>query len=628
MAMTIEDITEAERRDLMQPLLQPTSDEKAARDHVRLRYNILHDRVVERELNQWIIDMYHQPEIAAEVMRHKMRLHNPVKRAVDQLAVLYQRKPTREIRKGKNALKGPTQQWNDFLRSMLYDKQMRKLNRYAILANAGVNVLRPRKLGGKTIFDFLPVLKSIGRAVREDGAAMQDPPGILAWLTCDPDAYHIRRDPSAPVLATADSRWILQWNAELKMLPALAIEHGLGRFPGATFRNTLPDDSCPLDYWDPWTNGPIVEAQQHTFRIVAEMNWTRKTQAGKIITATMDDDRPGEKPFAGQVPGDRDTVLIARGQQASVAVHDLTTLVTGFREHLDLIQNVSMEILTGTVSAFVAPDPGQPMDPEIAKRMHGSLSQHQEDQIDHFELTEHELAEVLAQWSGRLGLDVPASEQVRDGFSVSFTELPALETPKERLEIHEKRVAMGLESLIDARVEETGETREEAREQIERRLTEQADFNDIRTTRNSPASATGNAIVDPARPGERDEQTTGRFGGQASPNTPDSREEGESEERRAAPPSSPPPPPPRPAPAQAAAPEKESGDDEQESADEAEASPSATPIEPLNGAQMLAVVAIAEKVAAKTLPRDAAVAIVRAGLPPERAALAEDMVPK
>lgn len=516
MAMTIQDLTEPERRELFGGLLEPTQEERAARDHVRLRYNILHDRVSERELDQWIVDMYHQPEIAVEVMRHKMRLHNPIKRVVDRLAVLYQRKPNREVRRGERALIDATKKWNAALRKMLYDKQMRKLNRYAILANAGVNVLRPRKLAGRTIFDFVPVLKSVGRAVREDDASMQDAPGVLAWLTVDPHDYRVVHDPQRPIFATADSRWILQWNRKMEMLPSLAIEHGLGRFPGATFRNTLPDDSCPLDFWDPWTNSPIVEAQRHVFRIVAEMNWTRKTQAGKIITATINDETPaGAQPFSGQTPGDRDAVLVARGNAVQVAVHDLVTLITGFKEHLDLIQDVSMEILTGTVSTFVAPDPGRPLDPEIAKRMQGAISQHQEDQIDYFEATEHEHAEVIAAWGAKLGLDLPPVEQVRDGFAVGFSELPALETPMERLALHKERIALGIESVIDARVEETGESREEAKIAIERMLEEQAAFNEIRTKRNSAADPT-QAIDDPTAPGEREEAETGRMGGTIS----------------------------------------------------------------------------------------------------------------
>lgn len=516
MAMTIQDLTAPERADLLNVLLNPTTEERAARNHVRLRYNILHDLVSDRDLNQWIVDMYHQPEIALEVMRHKMRLHNPIKRVVDRLAVLYQRKPTREIRSGEQPIKGATEKWNAFLRPMLYDKQMRKLNRYAILANAGVNVLRPRKLGGKTVFDFVPVLKSIGRAVREDGSTMQDPPGILAWLTVDPNDYRTMHDAEAPIIATADSRWILRWNRKLQMVAALSIEHNLGRFPGSTFRNTLPDDACPLDFWDPWTNSPIVEAQKHVFRIVAEMNWTRKTQAGKIITATINDETPsGAQPITGQTPGDRDAIIVARGNAVQMAVHDLVVLVGGFKEHLDLIQDVAMEILTGTVSTFVAPDPGRPLDPEIARRMHGALAQHQEDQIDFFEMTEADHAEVLAAWGSKLGLDVPPVEQVRDGFAIGYTELPALETPMERLELHEKRIKLGIESIVDARVEETGETPEEAKVQIIRKLEEQAMFNDIRTTRNSPAEPT-QSIDDPAAPGERDEASTGRMGGTIS----------------------------------------------------------------------------------------------------------------
>lgn len=522
MAMTIQDLTEPERRELFGGLIEPTQEERAARNHVRLRYNILHDRVSERELDQWIVDMYHQPEIAAEVMRHKMRLHNPIKRVVDRLAVLYQRKPTREIRRGDTPLKDATKRYNAALRPMLYDKQMRKLNRYAILANAGVVVLRPRRTGGKTIFDFLPVLKSVGRVVREEGAAMQEAPGILAWLTGDPYDYRVMSDSAAPVIATADSRWILRWNRNGDMLPEHAVEHGLGRFPGATFRNTLPDDSCPLDFWDPWTNSPIVEAQRHVFRIVAEMNWTRKTQAGKIITATVNDERPqGAKPFTGQTPGDRDSILVAHGEGVSVSVHDLVVLIGGFKEHLDLIQDVSMEILTGTVSTFVAPDPGRPLDPEIAKRMHGALAQHQEDQIDHFEQTEHELAEVVTTWGGKLGLDLPPVEQVRDGFAIGFAELPALETAKERLELHKERIALGIESVIDARIEETGESRDEAKFEIIRKLEEQAEFNDLRTKRNSAADPTKaadppTAIEDEAHPGEREEAATGRAGGTIS----------------------------------------------------------------------------------------------------------------
>lgn len=523
MAMTIQDITEPERRELFGGLLEPTQSERLAREHVRLRYNILHDRVSERDLDQWIVDMYHQPEIAVEVMRHKMRLHNPIKRVVDRLAVLYQRKPTREFRDGEQVLIDESKQWTDALRLMLYDKQMRKLNRYAILANAGVVVLRPRKAGGRTIFDFVPVLKSVGRAVREDGAAMHDAPGILAWLLVDPSEYRVIANASTPVLATADSRWILQWNRKMEMIPELAVEHGLGRFPGATFRNTLPDDSCPLDFWDPWTNSPIVEAQRHVFRIVAEMNWTRKTQAGKLITAVVNDERPhGAKPFAGQVPGDRDSVMIAYGE-VQTAVHDLTVLVGGFKEHLDLIQDVAMEILTGTVSTFVAPDPGRPLDPEIAKRMHGALSQHQEDQIDYFELTEYELAEVVAGWGAKLGLELPPVEKVRDQFAIGFAELPALETPMERLALHKERIKLGIESIVDARIEETGESREDAKIEIIRKLEEQAEFNDLRTKRNSAADPTvgddtedPTEIDDPAAPGERDEAATGRAGGTIS----------------------------------------------------------------------------------------------------------------
>lgn len=518
MAMTIQDITEGERKELLGELLQPTSDERAARDHVRMRYNILHDRVTERELDQWIIDKYHQPEIAVEVMRHKLRLHNPVKRAVDRLAVLYSAKPTRAIMRGDKPLKDASKQWEAFTRRMLFDKHMRKFNRYAVAANAGVVVARPRRARGKSSFDFIPVLKSIGRAVREDGTSMQDPPGILAWMTADPADWRTKAD--APVMATADSRWILQWNRDQKLIPSLTVEHDLGRFPGSTFRNTLPDDSCPLDFWDPWTNSPLLDAQKHVFRIAAEMNWTRKTQAGKIITAAINDEAPaGAQPFAGQTPGDRDAILIARGNAVQVSVHDLTTLIDGFESHMNLIMNVSMELLTGTIASFVPPNPTAPIDPEVARRMQGALTQHLLDQIDYFEETESDLAEVLALWGHKTGVELPAVEQVRDGFACSFAELPSLETAMERLDLHEKRIAMGLESLVDARMDETGETRDEAKAAVLRKLEEQAEFNALRSSRNSPtnpADADPNAIPNDAEPGERDEAETGRAGGRIS----------------------------------------------------------------------------------------------------------------
>ncbi|MGH1344340.1 MAG: hypothetical protein ACRBN8_22465 [Nannocystales bacterium] len=502
MTMTIEDMSERERVEFLSEIRQPQRT-KDRRQEIADRVAIQTDDF-DYLIRRRVMDVYHQPEIAAEVSRWAIGLFNPQKVAVRRIAVGYKRRPTRKIKKNKAQSKLLT----DLYRRIRFNKHAQRFHTMSVATNRGLVLAEPlRDRKGPTV-GLRFITGANAEVIEEPGTTNDHPPGVLGVLL-PPE------DPTRPFerrTMMVDSRWYTVFDAQDRIIEELTFEHGLGRFPGAWMDH---NDATENDAFNHLDGKGMTKTTAEVGFIAATMGWTRKSQCRKLLTMIFDgEDEEAEEDGApeGQTLHDPEAVSVLTGE-VQFLVNDINTAVTEFLSHIDELDRRAFEQLTG---APATPNPSLMQNPAAAaNQLHAASSEAHGNIVETLEAFEEDMAEVVAAMSTRLRMPEAISpELARDQFDSEFKQLPFLETPKERNEIWKQRIALGVGDAVGFYAELFGVSEEEARERVKELQERQAEMNEIRASRQTPGD--GNLEGDPGLVGESDEQKTGRFGGRAS----------------------------------------------------------------------------------------------------------------
>lgn len=504
---TIFDLS-AERRDaLLHRLLSP-HETKKRRTHVRDRYCVLRDDF-DYLLRRWVHEVYEEPETKADVLKFAIKGFNPLRRVVNRLAVAYKIKPTRTIGKAK----GPNAALAKFVKDIQWNRKAHKANRYATGLNTVAVLPTPMRTDDELTVGHRFITGAHAEMEFDDGASIASRPAVLAWLT-GKNAH----EPDVPVIEAADSEFWTWWDGRGTLLRT--VRHGFGTFPGDVLHNTLPDEEQE-DPWDAMFNSGVLDCCKHVAIAAASMGWTRKTQCRKLVEIATQGDQfaAGGQPAAEKsLIHDPEGAWELKGQGVKLAVHDLDQAVVNFLAHIRALTDETFEVMTGAVSTLADPDPSSPLEGQAAVRQHAAIREHRADQVEWLEPFERRMLWLSARMARRIGLDAPEPDRLKDKLEVEFGELPFLESPMERLEYHREATRFGISNQVNARIEQTGETRQQAHEAIMEMAKERNELHEFLADRNQPAEDAGpRAEREPAAPGEAPEARTGRFGGRASP---------------------------------------------------------------------------------------------------------------
>lgn len=506
--ITIEDLTSTERRYIVQRMLHPSGENVRRRRHVRERYLIMRDKY-EPLLRGWITDVYREPDVISELSRHALPLFNPPRRAVDRLAVAYAHAPIRRIGSRKTA----TKSWLKTLDRSHFNLYAREWNRAQVAYNTVVIVPIPRPSDeGDLYFDFSLITGAIAEIVTSDGRGPFETPDILVHtLQNGPDARGEIDISGRPVVRTIDSEWFAFWNANGDLVDAQ--RHGIGFFPGALIRNTIPDVDMDSDeWWHPWVNLGAFRAMRATARIVAALDWTRKTQCRKLIAITADGDGVlDQAEEEGEVIGDPEATYKVR--DAQVAVHDLDQAVGGFREHIRMYQDEALEVMTGAIATLSDPDPQHPLDGAAAAQSRSAIMLHRRAQAGFLMPADLRLQRVMAAWMTRLRHpDALSPELVKAEAEVMYPPLPFVEDSEKRLNWYVLASKFGIVDQVMAAIEFHGWGEDEALENLKKMAERKAELAKINVEHQTPNDPT--QVEDPAFPNEDLAARQGRAGGQ------------------------------------------------------------------------------------------------------------------
>lgn len=520
--LTIEDLSKDEREDLLQRALRPTSQTaKDRRDEFRMRQLALTEQQ-EDLVKSRIHDVFQHVEVIGEVKKYARSIFNPLKRVTRRVAVAYKTPPNRRIPGGSKKLNAT---FSKLLRKTRFDQHCKQWNERQVGMNTIVVLVVPkRRADGKPICDFEVVTGAEGEVHLDPDAPFADTPAVLAYSVRQ-HMHDLLRPPTAneEAIATVDGKWWMFWNHQMELLRV--VEHGLGRFPGAPLRGTLPTVKTVDGWWDPLVGRAAVQTVADVGLAAATMNWTRKTQFGHLISilrggnsasgsmgANEEDDDEGE-----QMLGHPESLFELHGQDLQLLVEDIDKGVQNFRAHIDYMTAELAEVMVGSAAVLNDPQPGQQVADMASAHQHAALRERQEDQVSGLRTFEEELHVVHAAMATKIGCPwaVPV-EALEEALEVEFAALPFLDTPDNRLDHAIKATKFGVTDQVEY-LREVHDLDEAAAEERVIELGERkAKLHKLLAVHETPADPmTGEP--DPAAPGEGSAARSGRTGGRARP---------------------------------------------------------------------------------------------------------------
>lgn len=527
--ITLHDFSEQGIRDAVNDLMQPQVRQselivdgngnpiiESRHAHVRERFKVMHDDFDDLA-DAWIRDVWREPKIIAELCRHVLPLFNPPKRAVDRLAVAYTHHPIRRIKGKKTA----TKMWSATLAKSRFDLHMREFNRGQIAYNTHVVIpLLRRTADGDKVFDFQTITGAIGQQYSDHDLSDFEPPDVLFWRLPS-----FVGDPiGKPVVRAVDSEFFVAFDRNGHLIRSETRRHGLGMFPGALFRNTIPADTGPDEdaWWDPWPSKGAYRAMRSVTRVIANLDWTRKTQCRYLIAEIVDDESKGPGVVDEQVMGDAEGVLRLRGESVQLMVNNMVVSVKDWKDHVRMFQDEALEQYTGAIATLSDPDPEHPLLGQTASEAHSAVDLHRAHQVNFLRPADLRLQRVMAAILTRTGSsDAVEPELLKDNGEVEFTPLPFIEDREKRLNWYILASKFGIADQVMAAVEFHGWTEDEAIEKLKAMQGRRAALREIQMTHNMPADATKDEEAteeeDPALVGEGMPERQGRMGGRTSP---------------------------------------------------------------------------------------------------------------
>lgn len=524
--ITLRDFDARDVREAVQRILQPqvfeaplivdgdgsgsSTNRQTRRGHLRERFKVMHDDFDDLA-EEWIRDVWREPVIISELKRHVLPLFNPPRRAVDRLAVAYTHHPIRRVGKKKTA----TKQWIATLAKSRFDLHMREFNRGQVAYNTIVVLpLLRRTSDGDSMFDFQIVTGAIGERYSDTDISDFEPPDVLFWRL----PQHSGDPLGTPAVRAVDSEFFVAFDRNGQLIQSETRAHGLGMFPGALFRNTVPGDTGTDDdsWWDPWPNKGAYRAMRSVTRVVANLDWTRKTQCRYLVAEIVADDSVGNGVIDQQTMGDAEGIMRLRGEAVQMQAHNLSVAIDSFKDHIRFFQDEALEVMTGAVATLGDPDPSNPLEGMASARAHSAIDLHRVHQVSFLRPADLRLQRIMAAILTKAGSsDAMSPEMLRDNAEIEYLPMPFLEDREKRLNWYVLASKYGIADQVMAYVEFYGGTEDEAVEKLVKMQERRGELRKIQETNNMPADATKDTeVVDPELIGEGLAERQGRAGGQ------------------------------------------------------------------------------------------------------------------
>jgi len=442
---------------------------------------------------------YDSPTIRNEILRHVDTGRNLQRQVTQRVAVAYSRPPSR-------TLKGI-----DPAQSAIFFQEYKK---------AKTDTLA--EMWGRYAF-FLSVVHVIPRYER----------GQLRWVTLTPDQCDVLidhasgdSDPSilvyetqahgACLVAVDSERWVW-YSKDWKVINEET--HGAGCAPWVAFRWQAPPVA---DYWDRGAGQDLLDATLEIGRVAAQMKWTRKNWAKKVMTLAKGTNvaMPENQNLSANQP-----IMGVGDGTFALEVHDTIVPVGEFLAEMTEITNSLLEAY-----GLYSSQETQSIEERRGVKSE-ALIKLRNQQVKHFDESEMEMAVRAAAVLRANGIVQLTEEEIRQSFRCQFAALTDSDTPKQRVDNAMALMSMNETNPVEFYMAENpGVTEAEALERVEENVRVRAQINGMLVAYNLSA--------DPAEDAMTVSQLNGKAGGQASgvvraekPETPMTEAEEEKEEK-------------------------------------------------------------------------------------------------
>lgn len=426
-----------------------------------------------------------------KVGRQVKTSRNVLNRVVDELAVAYETPPVRRF--GKGGSLAMERAWRDVVIDAVtgagFDLLAGLWARYAFFLNV-VHVI-PSVIDGRLA--YTTVLPHAADVVIADG---DTEPSILTYLTTG--AGFVR-------VAVDNERY---WHLDQAGQIVNEFEHryrdieGEPMQPWVQWRTRGRLDS--LDYWDRGRGRQIIDTTLEVGVVDAAMRAVRQANNSKLSTLQADnvkDNIPPGQQVSPEIP--------MVGRDFEFEVHDLIVPVKEFLEHMNSAMEEIAEahgVHRGVIDKSASTD---------AFSDHVAVARQRNKQLPFLRkadiATQVKTAIIMKAEGHRASPRLPPRRVARS-VVLDYPELTFAQRPKERLEVQQLRLSMGLTDPVQVYMaEHPGTDAEEARRQLDKSAELRNELIHLQTVRNMPADA--------ARDSETLAQQQGRQGGQTSHNT-------------------------------------------------------------------------------------------------------------
>ena len=444
---------------------------------------------------QMIVDeiwrVYDTEEGARSVSKFVTVERNLLRRIINDLAVVYERPPVRQIgsdiKLGSARSEAMAKAWRRVvLEEGKFDLHAQQWARYAMLLNV-VHVI-PQVFEGRLIYETIyPYSADVVMAPGENE------PSVLVYASNGAGWCFVAVD--------AERFWYLDED----MVPVFEFEHGYKDLRGRPMQPWVAWRVLPRLASEPYWGYPIgrqlVDATLAVGRASAAMEEVRKNNAGKLSTLTapsIKDDVPPNQAVTPEYP-----LMLRDGK---FEVHDLSVPVTEFLEHIASHEASLAEAYRVPVGVL---NSARTVD---SFSEHAAIAKQRDDQIKFLRMADVETSiktAIVMRADSHPDTGELDPQAVSDTFAVKYQALTFLERPADRFAAYNAEMGLGLASPVDLRQREhPDEDRATAHARQLETLLERNEFNSLQ--------ARHQLATDPSEDGENLAQQQGRVGGQAT----------------------------------------------------------------------------------------------------------------
>lgn len=415
----------------------------------------------------------HDWEVVARVKRFISREHNLPLDLTTSLAVVYKQGVRRTIKK---ANKGQLKAFEELQKATRASTLFPRINRDASFTGPVLEI--PRVNAKK---------KPIRRIFQADNYDLvldpDDPLGqpiAAAWMEFDPSKGHM-------VIKGADAEAFYDFGGGGTDDEVTKTPHGLEEFPGTLHRFEHPFDET--DYLIEDREAGLVDAGIGISFLGSYMDWIRKSQSRKLLylfgdLAKMADGQKldPERPLMGNLPED--------AENPQIGAVDFDTDPERFIKHLMFKVRTQVE-RKGVPQSAITFDYGEESAPALALTIqHEKLSALRNAQkpfaIDNEHSSQWKIVALCKEAGAEGAESLPDPDKVREGFGLVIPELNRVDEPEKLQKQIEFELGRGFTTdALEYQKRNPHLTRDESKDEVMANLEEQADFNELKTKRNT-----------------------------------------------------------------------------------------------------------------------------------------------